>query len=140
MRHGAAPATHRAWPASPDQDTRMPHPVITALGLDAEASGTYLGHGQWAGTTDAGVIEPVNPSTGEILGRVHASSESDYEAIVAERPGRLRGLALDPGPAPRRGDPPVRRRAAREQGCAWARWSRWRWARSSPRATAKCRR
>jgi aldehyde dehydrogenase (NAD+) len=102
MRHGAAPATHRAWPASPDQDTRMPHPVITALGLDAEASGTYLGHGQWAGTTDAGVIEPVNPSTGEVLARVHASSESDYETIVANAQAAF--AVWRSIPAPRRGE------------------------------------
>ena len=80
----------------------MPHPVITALGLEAEASGTYLGHGKWADTSDAGVIEPVNPSNGEILGRVHASSESDYETIVANAQAAF--AVWRTIPAPRRGE------------------------------------
>ena len=33
-------------------------------------------------TNDAGVIEPVNPTTGDVLGRVHASSKADYDTIV----------------------------------------------------------
>ena len=45
----------------------MIHPVITALGLSETESGTYLGHGEWSATRDAGVIEPLNPSTGEVL-------------------------------------------------------------------------
>ena len=60
----------------------MTHPVLTALGLTGQESGTYLGHGEWAKTRDAGVIEPINPSTGEVLARVQASSESDYELIL----------------------------------------------------------
>ena len=40
----------------------MTHPVITALGLGYNESGTYLGHGEWATTHDAGIIEPINPS------------------------------------------------------------------------------
>ena len=60
----------------------MPHPVLAALGLTDNESGTYLGHGEWSKTMDAGVIEPVNPGNGEVLGRVHASSNADYELIV----------------------------------------------------------
>ena len=60
----------------------MSHPVLTALGLQAEESGTYLGNGEWSRTRDAGVLEPVNPGNGEVLGKVFASSEADYETIV----------------------------------------------------------
>ena len=60
----------------------MTHPVLTALGLTGNESGTYLGRGEWSDTSDAGVIEPINPSTGEVLARVQASSPSDYETIV----------------------------------------------------------
>ena len=60
----------------------MTHPVLTALGLSEVESGTYLGHGEWSKTRDAGVIEPVNPSNGEVLGKVHASSQADYDVIV----------------------------------------------------------
>ena len=40
----------------------MTHPVLNALGLGAAESGTYLGNGEWSKTSDAGVIEPVNPT------------------------------------------------------------------------------
>ena len=53
----------------------MTHPVLAALGLTDNESGTYLGRGEWSRTSDAGVIEPINPSNGEILGRVQASSQ-----------------------------------------------------------------
>jgi len=55
----------------------MTHPVLAALGLSDHESGTYLGHGEWSATRDAGVLEPVNPATGAVLGKVYASSEAD---------------------------------------------------------------
>ncbi|MFZ9935399.1 MAG: aldehyde dehydrogenase family protein, partial [Arenimonas sp.] len=61
----------------------MTHPVLAALGLSETESGTYLGRGEWSKTTDAGVLAPVNPSTGEVIGRVYASSQSDYDTHIA---------------------------------------------------------
>jgi aldehyde dehydrogenase (NAD+) len=80
----------------------MLHPVITALGLADNASGTYLGHGEWSSTRDAGVIEPVNPSTGEVLARVQAASEADYETIVERAQAAFQVWRNIP--APRRGE------------------------------------
>ena len=80
----------------------MTHPVLTALGLTDNESGTYLGHGEWSATTDAGVIEPVNPSTGEVLARVHASSQADY-AIIMER-AQAAFKVWRSTPAPKRGE------------------------------------
>ena len=80
----------------------MSHPVLTALGLAAVESGTYLGNGEWSKTTDAGVIEPVNPTTGEVLGRVHASSQADYELIVERAQAAYKVWRTTP--APRRGE------------------------------------
>jgi aldehyde dehydrogenase (NAD+) len=108
----------------------MTHPVLTALGLGASESGTYLGHGEWSRTTDAGVLEPINPTTGEVLGRVMASSQADYDLIVERAQAAFRIWRTTP--APRRGE------AIRL--CADAlRWWRWRWASRSRKATAKCR-
>ena len=56
--------------------------ILKALGLAASESGTYLGNGEWSKATSAGTIEVVNPSTHEIIGRVHASSAADYDTIV----------------------------------------------------------
>jgi aldehyde dehydrogenase (NAD+) len=80
----------------------MTHPVLAALGLSAEESGTYLGHGEWSKTTDAGVIEPVNPTTGEILGRVHASAQADYDTIVERAQAAFKVWRTTP--APKRGE------------------------------------
>ena len=60
----------------------MTHPVLTSLGLNGTESGTYLGNGEWAKTSDAGILEPVNPTDGEVLARVQASSQDDYDTIV----------------------------------------------------------
>lgn len=80
----------------------MTHPVLTALGLSATESGTYLGHGEWSATSDAGLLEPVNPTTGEVLGRVHASSQADYDTIVERAQAAFKVWRTTP--APRRGE------------------------------------
>lgn len=80
----------------------MTHPVLTALGLGASESGTYLGSGEWSKTADAGVIEPVNPTTGEVLGRVQASSKADYDLIVERAQAAFKVWRSTP--APRRGE------------------------------------
>ncbi len=80
----------------------MSHPVLNALGLKSEESGTYLGNGEWSKTTDAGLIEPVNPTTGEVLGRVHASSQADYDTIIERAQAAFKVWRTTP--APRRGE------------------------------------
>ena len=78
------------------------HGILKSLGLTADNSGTYLGNGEWATTQDAGIIEPINPSTGEIIARVHASSASDYETIVSRAQAAFKTWRTTP--APRRGE------------------------------------
>jgi len=80
----------------------MSHPVLTALGLQAVESGSYLGNGEWSRTSDAGVLEPVNPTTGEVLGRVEASSRADYDTIVERAQAAFKVWRTTP--APRRGE------------------------------------
>jgi aldehyde dehydrogenase (NAD+) len=80
----------------------MSHPVLNALGLSSTESGTYLGHGEWSKTTDAGILEPVNPSSGEVIGRVYASNQSDYELII-ER-AQTAFAVWRSMPAPKRGE------------------------------------
>ncbi|MBK8285502.1 MAG: aldehyde dehydrogenase family protein [Ahniella sp.] len=76
--------------------------ILKSLGLGADNSGTYLGNGEWAKTQDAGVLEPVNPATGEVIARVHASSLSDYETIVERAQAAFKVWRTTP--APRRGE------------------------------------
>ncbi len=84
-------------------DTRNDiHPVLSALGLGAVESGTYLGRGEWSKTSDAGTIEPVNPTDGEVIARVHASSRADYDLIMARAQEAF--AVWRTTPAPRRGE------------------------------------
>lgn len=80
----------------------MTHPVLTALNLTENESGTYLGRNEWSKVVDAGVLEPINPTTGETLGRVYASSQADYDTII-ER-AQEGAKAWRKIPAPRRGE------------------------------------
>lgn len=80
----------------------MTHPVLTALGLRDIESGTYLGNGEWSKTSDAGVIEPVNPTDGAVLAKVQASSQADYDLIVERAQAAFKVWRTTP--APRRGE------------------------------------
>ncbi len=80
----------------------MTHPVLTALGLGDNESGTYLGNGEWSKTTDAGVLEPVNPTDGSVLAKVQASSDSDYETLIGRAQTAFKIWRTTP--APRRGE------------------------------------
>src|SRR5690606_36887015 len=80
----------------------MTHPVLTALGLSDNESGTYLGNGEWSKTADAGVLEPVNPADGEVIARVQASSQADYDTIVERAQAAFQVWRTTP--APRRGE------------------------------------
>jgi aldehyde dehydrogenase (NAD+) len=80
----------------------MTHAVLTALGLTGQESGTYLGHGEWSTTRDAGVIEPVNPGNGDVLGKVYASSQADYDLILERAQAAFKVWRTTP--APKRGE------------------------------------
>ncbi|MFO0043704.1 MAG: aldehyde dehydrogenase family protein, partial [Pseudomonadota bacterium] len=80
----------------------MTHPVLAALGLAADNPGTYLGNGEWSSTRDAGVLESVNPATGEAIGRTLAASAADYESLIARAQASFATWRITP--APRRGE------------------------------------
>ncbi|MBY6203383.1 L-piperidine-6-carboxylate dehydrogenase [Halomonas denitrificans] len=76
--------------------------ILEALGLKAENPGACFGPGQWSTTTDAGTIESINPSTGEVIARVHAASEADYERVMDQAVETAK--AWRQVPAPQRGE------------------------------------
>ncbi len=76
--------------------------ILKALGLGPTNSGTYLGNGEWSKTTDAGLVQSVNPSTNEVIADVHASSASDYETIIKRAQAAFSIWRTTP--APRRGE------------------------------------
>ncbi len=80
----------------------MSQQVLKALGLGAVNSGTYLGQGEWSTTSDAGILESVNPSDGEAIAKVHASSQADYEIIIERAQAAFNIWRTTP--APKRGE------------------------------------
>jgi aldehyde dehydrogenase (NAD+) len=76
--------------------------LLKALGLGPTNSGTFLGNGEWSKTTGAGVLESVNPTTGELIATVEATSDADYERIVARAQAAFKVWRTTP--APRRGE------------------------------------
>src|SRR3546814_10455961 len=76
----------------------MTHPVLTALGLSGNESGTYLGNGEWSKTRDAGVLELVNPADGEVIAKVQASSQADYDTIVERAQAAFKVWRTTPAP------------------------------------------
>jgi aldehyde dehydrogenase (NAD+) len=80
----------------------MTHPVLAALGLSDENSGTYLGHGEWATTRDAGTLTSTNPADGQLIARTHASSRADYDTLMARAVEVQKAWRTTP--APRRGE------------------------------------
>jgi aldehyde dehydrogenase (NAD+) len=80
----------------------MSQQILKALGLAETESGTYLGNGEWSKTSNAGTIEVLNPSTQDVIGRVHASSAADYETIVKHAQEAFKTWRVTP--APKRGE------------------------------------
>ncbi|RMH34570.1 MAG: aldehyde dehydrogenase family protein [Nitrospirae bacterium] len=56
--------------------------VLAELGLKDINPGGCAGPGKWTETRDAGVLESINPATGEVIAGVSLCSEEDYERIV----------------------------------------------------------
>ena len=80
----------------------MSFELLESLGLAATNAGTYLGNGQWSTATGAGVITPRNPTTGEVIAEVQATTESDYETVIARAQEAFKVWRTTP--APRRGE------------------------------------
>ena len=76
--------------------------VLTELGLQPLNSGGSTGPGTWTRTSNCGVLDSINPATGEKIASVNLCSAEDYETIVKN----ARRVFEDwrTVPAPRRGE------------------------------------
>ena len=75
---------------------------LNKLGIEAFNPGACLGLDDWSRTTDAGVIETINPSNGKVIARVYGAGKADYERIIGA--ARESFVAWRAMPAPRRGE------------------------------------
>ena len=76
--------------------------LLKALALGPTNSGTYLGRDEWSTTTGAGLLQSVNPTTGETIATVEATGDADYERILARAQAAFKVWRTTP--APRRGE------------------------------------
>jgi aldehyde dehydrogenase (NAD+) len=56
---------------------------LTDLGVGKTNPGAYLGNGEWSMTQDNGVIDAINPATGETIAQVYSASAEDYDRVIA---------------------------------------------------------
>ena len=56
--------------------------IFSALDLGETSSGAWSDDGGWSKDTSGPVFESVNPTTGELLGRVRGATAADYERIL----------------------------------------------------------
>jgi aldehyde dehydrogenase (NAD+) len=55
---------------------------LKSLGIQEFNPGAYFGDGQWSKTTDAGIKQSINPTTGEVIASIYSASADDYEIVV----------------------------------------------------------
>ena len=72
--------------------------IFDKLGIQKENYGACVGGGEWLETTDSGVLESVNPSTGELIAKVYQCSESDYEKIMKDSEKAFKEWRMVPAP------------------------------------------
>ena len=76
--------------------------VFRQLGLSETNSGVWTSDGSWSNDASAPLIESINPTTGEVLGRVRCATAADYERLmVAARRTFDQWRTV---PAPKRGE------------------------------------
>ena len=76
----------------------MSSELLKALALDATNAGTYMGNGEWSAATGAGVLKPQNPTTGEVIAEVQATTEADYETVIARAQEAYKVWRTTPAP------------------------------------------
>jgi aldehyde dehydrogenase (NAD+) len=77
------------------------HAFLDELGIKASNPAACFGPGQFSDTTNAGVIDSLDPATGERIAQVYSASDADYERVIK----RAQEIAVQwrNVPAPERG-------------------------------------
>jgi aldehyde dehydrogenase (NAD+) len=76
--------------------------LLKSLGLAATNAGTWTGDGGWLDDASAKLIESVNPTTGEVIARVRATTPAQYEKVM--KSAVTAAKAWRSVPAPKRGE------------------------------------
>lgn len=76
--------------------------ILNQLGIQPSNAGACSGPGQWASATDSGLLDSVNPATGEVLAQISCCSATDYAGLIEESQRAF--LEWRKVPAPKRGE------------------------------------
>lgn len=72
--------------------------VLKELGIEKVNYGACSGAGKWSTSQNGGLIESVNPSTGELIASVYQATESDYDIIVKDAEEAFKDFRKVPAP------------------------------------------
>ena len=76
--------------------------ILKKLNINNENYGSCVGGENWFNTSSEGVIESINPTTGELIAKVYKCSESDYNKIINASNDAFEEWRMVP--APKRGE------------------------------------
>ena len=76
--------------------------ILKSLGLDAVNAGTWTAEGGWLSDAAGARIDSINPSTGQVIGSVTATTAAQYEKLMASAVAAAREWRNVP--APKRGE------------------------------------
>jgi aldehyde dehydrogenase (NAD+) len=76
--------------------------VLERLGLSAVNAGTWTSAGGWLADDTAPVVDSINPSTGQVIASVRATTAAQYEQLMAA--AHEAAAAWRSVPAPKRGE------------------------------------
>ncbi len=76
--------------------------ILTKLNIKDINYGACIGGEHWMETSDAGVIDSINPANGELLGKVYKCSEKDYDNVIKASNEAFAEWRMVP--APKRGE------------------------------------
>ncbi|NVJ51926.1 MAG: aldehyde dehydrogenase family protein [Gammaproteobacteria bacterium] len=72
--------------------------ILKELGIESINSGANFSATEWSTTSDQGIIESMNPATGELIAKVYAASAQDYETIIAKAEEAFAEWRMVPAP------------------------------------------
>ena len=55
--------------------------ILKELGINNVNYGACSGTKEWSSSQDGGLLESINPSTGEVIASIYQATENDYEQI-----------------------------------------------------------
>ena len=72
--------------------------VLKELGIQKVNYGACSGSGQWSDSQEGGLLNSINPATGEVIASVYQATESDYERIVQDAEKAFKDFRKVPAP------------------------------------------